>query len=130
MEKKSLFILGLVTVFTLAFLTPRAQAGPEERYRWEGFAIGVGAALVGSAILHSYNQSRHEEYIVRHVPAYYGPDRRGHWEMQKEWIPPTYKRAWNPGHYDNHRHWIAGQWIRIVDRPGYWVEKKVWVRYR
>lgn len=135
MGKKSLFILGLITVFTLVFLTPRAQAGPEERYRWEGIAIGVGAAIVGGAILHNYNQG-HDRYIGRpqparvYSPAYREHDRRGHWEMRKEWIPPTYQRVWNPGHYDSHGQWIVAQWIRVVDQPGYWVEKKVWVRYR
>lgn len=136
MEKKSLFILVLITVFTLVLLTPRAQAGPEERYRWEGIAIGVGAAILGGAILHNYNQSHRDQYVVQHkearvyTPAFRGPDRRGRWEIQKEWIPPTYKRAWNPGHYDDHGQWITAQWIEIVDQPGYWVEKRVWVRYR
>jgi hypothetical protein len=136
MEKKSLFILVLIAVFTLVFLTPQAQAGPEERYRWEGIAIGVGAAIIGSAILNNYYQSQHHEYVVYHKPArverpvhMYRPT-PGHWEIQKEWVPPTYKRVWNPGHYDRYGEWIEGHWLKIVDQPGYWVEKKVWVRYR
>jgi len=137
MEKKSLFILVLIAVFTFVFLTPQAQAGPEERYRWEGIAIGVGAAIIGSAILHNHYQSHHEKSVVYHKPARverhsipkYRP-RSGHWEMQKEWVPPTYKRVWNPGHYNRHGGWIPGQWMKILDQPGYWTKTKVWVRYR
>jgi len=137
MEKKSLFILVLIAIFTFVFLTPQAQAGPEERYRWEGIAIGVGAAIIGSAILNNHYQSNHSKYIAYHKPAKvkhhtlqrYRPS-PGHWEIQKEWVSPTYKRVWNPGHYSRNGEWIAGQWIEIVDQSGYWVEKKVWVRYR
>lgn len=135
MEKKSLFVFILITVFTLVFLTPRAQAGPEERYRWEGIAIGVGAAIVGGAILHNYYQSQQDRY-TRYEPARdYRPDYRrhavrGHWEVRKEWVPPAYKRVWNPGHYNRYGQWVPGQWLQIYERPGYWVEKKVWVRYR
>ena len=136
MEKKSLFILVLLAVFTLVFLTPQVQAGPEERYRWEGIAIGVGAAIIGSAILQNHYQSQNHEYVVYHKPARVErPIHRyrqipGHWEIQKEWVPTTYKRVWNPAHYDRYREWIEGHWMKIVDQPGYWVEKKVWVQYR
>jgi hypothetical protein len=135
MEKKSLFILVFIAVFTFVFLTPQAQAGPEERYRWEGIAIGLGAAIIGSAILHNHYQSHHPKYAVYHKPAKHKRHdfrrhhhRRGHWEIQKEWVPPTYRRVWNPGHYNRRGRWIPGQWMEIVDQPGYWVKKKVWVR--
>jgi hypothetical protein len=50
--------------------------------------------------------------------------------VRKEWVQPTYKRVWNPGHYARRGEWIEGQWIEIVDRPGYWTEVRVWVSRR
>ena len=139
MEKKSLLILVLITVFSFVLLTPQAQAGPEERYRWEGIAIGVGAAIIGSAILNSHQQSRPVKVVAYHQPPksefrhrsfHRKPVPRSHWEIRKEWVPPTYKRVWNPAHYNQRGEWIEGRWIEIEDQPGYWVEKKVWVTCR
>ena len=132
MEKKSLFVLALVTVFSFVFLTPQAQAGSQERCRWEGIAIGLGAAIVGSAILKAHIDSRNDRYVVvRHPPArvhqrviHRPPPPPGRWEIQKEWVPPTYKRVWNPAHYDHRGKWVPGQWIEVVNHPGHWVEKK------
>ena len=137
MEKKSLFILTLVTVFSFVFLTPQAQAGPQERYRWEGVAIGIGAAIIGTAILKAQIDSRNDRHVVHRAPARVQPrvvhkphPAPGRWEIQKEWVPPTYKRVWNPAHYDHRGKWVPGQWIEVVDQPGHWVERKVWARYR
>lgn len=57
--KKLLFIL-LVTGLCVSFVANSAWAGPKQRYRWEGVAIGVGAVILGNALLNScvYTQPR------------------------------------------------------------------------
>ena len=132
MKKTRLIILIIVSVFAISILTPNAYAGSTQKHRWEGVAIGIGAAILGSALL-----NQHRPYVppapapVYKAPppparSYYG----GHWEIRKEWIPPTYKKVWNPGHYDKMGHWVEGHWIEIVDRPGCWEETKVWITRR
>ena len=144
MKKKSLYTLTITLIFSLAALTPAAHAGSVQRQRWEGFAIGLGAAIIGSAIL---NQQRTGDYdrqpqvIYRphrqqHSPNYHapGPKRRdhgrGHWEVTKEWVPPTYKKVWNPGHYNRRGEWKSGHWIEIEDTPGYWAKTRIWMGRR
>jgi len=134
MNKKSLLIFVLIALFSVSLLPSPAQAGSAQRYRWEGVAIGIGAAILGSTLL---NLNRQDAYYERqrHGSEYgsYRPRQRyrsGHWEMRKEWIPPTYKKVWNPGHYNHYNHrgkWVPGHWIEIVDRHGCWNETRVWV---
>jgi hypothetical protein len=170
MKKKSLITLIITSIFTFVVLTPAAHAGSVQRNRWEGIAIGLGTAIIGSALLNQsrdYSLQAHTTYdstprpgdsTRRHSrPEYdleYGPDssysahrhrparkhynsgyhkkhrRRGHWEMREKWVPPTYKKAWNPGHYSHRGKWKSGDWVKIEDRPGYWVETRVWVARR
>jgi hypothetical protein len=95
--------------------------------------------MIGSAIYHAYHQGHREGYVI-HKPAYRSGrsrpahrrqhPRQGHWELKKEWVPAVYKRVWNPGHYNRHGRWVRGRWVEIIDEPGYWVEKKVWVSNR
>ena len=145
MKKKSLFTLLLVLAFTFVILTPSAHAGNVQRHRWEGLAIGLGTVILGSALLRSQQLPTHQSfsYDSQPPPSYrHRPDRddrsswrhkrshrhhRGYWEMRKEWVPPTYKKVWNPGHYNRHRKWVAGHWIRIEGQPGYWTKTRVWV---
>ena len=170
MKKKSLFALIIAFIFTFVVLAPTAHAGNVQRQRWEGIAIGLGAAIIGSAI---FNQHRNDNYTQQirttynstpkhgdrqfghYRPEYgpepdhrYGPHRhhyspkhhsrgyhkghqhRGYWEVRKEWVPSTYKKVWNPGHYNRHGKWKAGHWIEIEDAPGYWTETRVWVARR
>ena len=145
MNKKTSLILIFVSVFSLTILTPRAHAGSAQRHRWQGVAIGIGAAILGGAIFnhHKKNRPRHES-SYRPGPApkhrhhkyerrkhYRKQHRRhGHWELRKEWVQPTLKRVWNPGHYNRHGKWIPAGWIEVEDQPGYWTETRVWVAFR
>ncbi len=142
MKKKSLFSLLFVLAFTSMIMIPSAHAGNVQRNRWEGVAIGLGAVILGSALFKS-QQLSNEQSFYRHMPYYdNGPSRhqkrkhryhhrhdqlRGHWEMRKEWVPPTYRRVWNPGHYNRHGKWVSGDWIKIEEAPGYWTKTRVWV---
>jgi hypothetical protein len=53
MEKKNWVIILLTTIFIFTFLATPVYAGAKNRYLWEGVAIGVGAAILGHAIISS-----------------------------------------------------------------------------
>jgi hypothetical protein len=135
MRKKSLFVISIAVFVSISIAVSSAWAGNVQRNRWEGVAIGVGAAILGKVIWDQYQGSRHPEVIVHHAPRYkpkphkyHRPRKaRGHWEIRKEWVEPVYKRLWNPGHYDRKGRWVPGRWIEIEKEPGYWIKKRVWV---
>lgn len=138
---KKLLAIATVAAVCVAFSVSPADAGSKQRHRWEGVAIGVGAALLGGAIIHDIHRVHHRPVRVYHHREYRPrryesreycppPRRRGHWEEKKVWIPPVYERVWNPGHYDCNNEWIPGRWMRVEKRPGYWKSERVWVSYR
>jgi len=79
----------VTTVLCLSLMVTSAWAGPKQRYRWEGVAIGVGAAILGSALFNApycaqpgpapvYYSAPPVYYspppvYYRPVPVYYGP---------------------------------------------------------
>ena len=131
MKKRSLSLIVVITAITMLLTVNSAFAGGKHHERWKGIAIGVGAAILGNTILnnsrdYSVREPGHGKVVVK-APPRPRPQYKGHWEIRDEWIPPTYKKVWNPGHYNHNGDWVEGTWIRIVNRPGYWKEKKVWV---
>ncbi|MDM8551669.1 hypothetical protein QUF72_16400 [Desulfobacterales bacterium HSG2] len=153
---KKFFVTLIVAVVCLSFSAASVWAGSKQRRRWEGVAIGIGAAILGHALINKnhhrssaadkgayYAPSCRSREVARPVyrnppahrnpPAYNGPPRRhsrGHWEMRRIWVPPTYTEVWNPGHYNHRREWVPGKWIKIINQEGQWVEKEVWVGRR
>ena len=140
MKWKTLFIglIGIVLACTMS--APPVSAGSPQKHRWEGVAIGVGAALLGGALYHNAHRPwRHSRPAYSHPgpprgrgcgPRYCPPRRPrpcGHWEWRKTWVPPVCEKTWNPGHYNRRRRWIPGRWIRVETQPGYWQKEKVWV---
>lgn len=87
---KSFGKIILVAVMFLAFST-NGNAGNVQRSRWEGIAIGVGAAVLGSIVLNEVKKK--------------------HKEAEKQ----VKKRVWNPGHYISGR-WVEGRWIFITEK--------------
>jgi len=152
MKKHTIILTALV--LCIAFIAPQAWAGSKQRHRWEGAAIGLGAAIVGSTILNHHlnppRRQRHEpESTVyrHHSPPNRGRhgvrdnrrgrnhrqrqhQRQGHWEVQKVWVSPVWEKVWNPGHYNRRNRWVPGRYINIEKNPGYWMKKRVWVAYR
>jgi hypothetical protein len=130
MKTKKLLILVLATVFLFSFLSSPVWARSPQHYRWEGVAIGIGAAILGSALLNNMNThaSSYPEPAYTYSPP--PPQRSGHWEMRSVWVPATKKRVWNPAHYARNGKWIRGRWIKIVERPGHWTKEKVWIARR
>ena len=132
MKKKNLFIILTTLIFCLSFMKPPALAGNVKRNRREGVAIGAGAAILGNALTNHFRYSVPARSIVNqhHPPAPHYRNRYRHkplrhWEVRKVWIQPTYKRLWNPGHYNRYGRWIPGQWLRIEKKPGYWTKERV-----
>lgn len=125
MKKKNPIIVVFITVLCVTFLTASAWAGKKDRYRWEGIAIGVGAVMLGHALLNQHHHFHQAPGPIHHPPV---PRFRGHWEVRRVWIPPIHERVWNPGHYNHKGRWVHGRWIEVVKEPGYWGEKRVWVR--
>lgn len=122
--KKAGIISLMIIVLVSSSMSP-ALAGSKERYRWQGAAIGLGAAALGHAI-YKNAQARHapERVVVVEGPVYAAPCppprcSRACDEPRRVWVEPARERVWNPGHYHNGR-WIEGQWILIETSPGYW----------
>jgi len=130
MKTKTVITVSLLAVFVSFTAIPSsAWAGSPRSHRMEGVAIGIGAAIIGTALISAYqhaNQPAEVHYYYHPEP----PAPAGYWETQQEWVPPEYRKQWNPGHYDRRGRWTAGRWIQIETRPGYWMEKRVWVPQR
>lgn len=132
MKTKKLLISLVIAVFGITLVSSSALAGSKQRHRWEGVAIGVGAAILGHAIYRSHTAEQQPQVVyVEPEPTYrhdrYPQHRRGHWEWQKTWMPPTYEKVWNPGHYTPNGHWVSGHWMEMKTNPGYWTRERVWI---
>ncbi len=136
-----LMIMGIVSVTS-------ANAGAARRHTIEGFVLGTGVALLGTAIIRGMNKEATPSHVyTRHYPdrykehTYRGHKRyhkhkhhrkyarrtRGHWETDRIWIDPVYEKKWNPGHYNRKGEWVSGRYEKFMIEQGYWSKKKVWV---
>ena len=124
-------ITGLIMIWTigLVFAAGPAFAGAKQHYRWEGVAIGLGAAILGHALYESAKNSSSEHVSVYSRPCP-PPYRQGHWEVRRVWVTPVYQKVWNPGHYNGRGTWVPGQWQMIEKNAGYWQEQEIWVAGR
>jgi len=106
---KKISALTLTLVILACFSTPSAFADPSRRHTLEGFILGTGVALMGTAIIHGMNNdrqcapnysrsTRHEKNRHHRQDARYDSGPRGHWEIQKIWVSDKHKKRWNPGH--------------------------------
>ena len=136
MKTNKLLNVLFVALITVAVISTPALAGSKQRHRWEGVAIGVGAAILGHAIYQAHkNESRPQVVYVEPEPPreyrpHHGPKHRhGHWEWQRTWVPATYERVWNPGHYNRNGGWIPGHWIEVKTSDGYWTQERVWIAH-
>lgn len=128
---KKAFTIALTSILCVVFITSSAFAGSKRHHRLEGVAIGIGAVLLGKAIIDSA-ASRHSAEVVHHQTIIYQdplPRRqpRGHWEIKQVWVPPVYKKIWKPGHHNRRGYWVEGRWVSRVKEHGYWKDEEVWV---
>lgn len=138
-------VLVLSILFLSSIVTSSAFAGSKQRYRWQGVAIGVGAAVLGYTVLNSYrgNHSPERVTVVEHEYHHYSRDYEygychpappprhyysscGHWETRRVWVEPAYERVWNPPHYTHSGRWVPGGFIMVENGPSYWSEERVW----
>ncbi|PIP35511.1 MAG: hypothetical protein COS92_02500 [Desulfobacterales bacterium CG07_land_8_20_14_0_80_52_14] len=125
MNKKSFLTIILVSITCLAFLSvSSAYARSPQQYRWEGVAIGVGAAIIGSALLHPPYYHRPSPPPFYHHPPYYPRPDCDSWEVRREWVPPQYDWVWIPDHYDHRGCWVPGYWEKRLIYPGRWEERR------
>ena len=126
MNLRKRFFIPAVTLIGISLVASTAMAGSKQQHRWEGVAIGIGAAVLGHAIYQAHRSEASHTEVVYVTP---GPDRprhagprrhRGRWEWRKTWMPPVYEQVWNPGHYDRHGIWAPGQWIEVNTTDGDW----------
>lgn len=131
---KKIFILTVSAIFFLSMLVTPSFAGSKQRYRWQGIAIGVGAAILGHAILESCRDYSPPERVIIDRPCgpVYSPPRRafGHWEVRRVWVKPECEKVWNPAHYNRYGEWVPGEYIMIQTTPGHWSKERVWVARR
>ena len=133
MRNTRIATIAIMAVLGFTLIVSSAEAGSRHRrhrHMLQGAAIGIGAMMIGKAI---HDQIHHRPLEARlPVERYSPPPRRdcGHWEVRRVWVPPTYRQVWNPGHYNRRNHWVPGRWIEMVDRPGYWDERRAWVASR
>jgi len=132
MNKKNFLVVILAGLISVSIGARPAEAGNVQRNRWEGVAIGVGAAVLGGILWNHARNDRHGEPAIHYrkpshpVPGRYHPrGPAGHWKVRKVWVAPKYKKIWNPGHYNRRGRWMPGQWIRVEKRPGYWKKERV-----
>lgn len=131
MNPKNRLVILAVVLTSMALLTAPALAGSKQRHRWEGVAIGVGAAILGHAIYQAHKEAPRPRVVyanpkpARHLSP--PKHRQGHWEWQKTWVAPTYESVWNPGHYDRRGRWVQGHWIEVKTSDGYWTQERVWI---
>ena len=131
MKIRSFTLLILLFTIILTLTSSPAFAGGRHHERRKGIAIGLGAAILGNAIINNSRDYSARDYghcaaVVPGPPRHYSPY-EGRWEIRDEWVPPTYKTVWNPAHYNTGGDWVEGAWIRIEGSPGYWKQEKVWV---
>jgi hypothetical protein len=132
MKTQKVLLSLMVTVLAIGLVSSSALAGSKQRYRWEGVAIGVGAAILGHAIYQAHRPApRPQVAYMEPEPAFRNHDgrdhHRGHWQWQKIWVPSATERVWNPGHYNQRGHWVKGHWIEVVTRDGYWSQERIWI---
>ena len=91
MKTTKTLIVALTAVLSLGMICTSVWAGSKQQHRWEGIAIGVGAAIVGSALINhhaygypsgppvvfSFNYRENHRHPSRHR-GYRIPHRGGH----------------------------------------------------
>ncbi|MCA1786593.1 MAG: hypothetical protein ABR534_03515 [Desulfotignum sp.] len=144
-------VISIMTAIVVFICLSTAPAHADRKTR-EGVLLGIGAAVLGTAIYQGLKQpSGYREPRRYHVPpayergyhvppAYergsqYRDTRRhargpvGRWEIERIWVEPAYKTRWNPGHYNRKGHWVNGRHEKFRIQDGYWEKRRVWVRH-
>lgn len=135
-------ILISITTAVVTIICLSTAPAHADRKTTEGFLLGIGAAVLGTAIYQSLDRSPgYSEPHRRHVAPGYGRgsqyrnDQRHarqsfeRWEIQRIWVAPVYDTRWNPGHYNRQGYWVSGRHETFKVQDGYWEQRRVRVRY-
>jgi hypothetical protein len=127
-----------ITTAVATFICLSTVPAHADRKTTEGFMLGVGAVVLGTAIYQGLNHpSGYREPPRYHAPPAYGRraqcrnDRRYvrqpvvRWEIQRIWVQPVFETRWHPGQYNRKGHWLGGRHEKIKVRDGYWEERRV-----
>ena len=116
----------LICILLILVTQPAAARPPHHHHHhhgdaWGGFAIGLGAGLLGGLLINEYAYAPRYHY-------YSPPPASGHWEIRNQYVPGTRNWAWEPGHYDEAGVWVRGRWVQ-AEQGGYWRKERVWVQH-
>lgn len=142
MENKKMKQMISIMTAVVAFISLSTAPAFADRKTREGFLLGVGAAVLGTAIYQGLNQPSGYRGYHRHPgpPAYeprsqcrdtrrYAQRPAGRWKIEKIWVEPVYDYRRNPGHHKRNGKWNNGRHEKFRIQDGYWKEIRVWVRY-
>ncbi len=87
---KKIIVTLLIMAFGLSLTAQPALAGSKQRYRWQGVAIGVGAAILGHSVYNSRNESPSCKKVAVYNHPCPPPHRYGYWEIRKVWVEPKF----------------------------------------
>ena len=66
-------LIALCVIGMLLASVNLASAGQKQRHRWQGVAIGLGAAVLGSALINNCDEYRSRERLRVYRPRYSCP---------------------------------------------------------
>ncbi len=130
-------LISITTAATM-FICLSTVPAHADRKTTEGFLLGIGAAVLGTAIYQSLDRSPEYRTPQRH----HGPpafergrrcreDRRfvtrpgKPRKIERIWVAPVFETRWNPGHYNRKGHRGRGRYETFKVRDGYWEERRV-----
>jgi len=106
MKIKNIIIILLATTMILSLAVSSAWAGNVQRNRWEGVAIGIGAAFLGHALFYSHYHRRPAPQVVYRHPisrrhAYHYHRKAHGYGKVKECVPRVQERRRDHRHYSD-----------------------------
>lgn len=106
MAKK--FIIAVATVLTFCMMSPSVWAGSKQQHLWEGVAIGVGAAIVGSTLINHHAIGYHSgppvAFSFRYRDNHRYDTRHQGYGMPHDGRPQNHlRKSFRGNHYQDHR---------------------------
>ena len=102
MENRNRWMIVAAAIAVLTLVSTSSWAGSKQQYRWEGVAIGIGAAILGSTLLHHHGVHVSTPATVVHYSGY----RRDHHHRSGHYAYGTH-RHW--GHPYHRKHQLQGR---------------------
>lgn len=95
MKRTQKLIIAVAAVLSLGLISTSVWAGSKQQHRWEGVAIGVGAVIVGSALINHHAYGYHG-----------GPPVAFSFTYRENHPHPSRHHGYRKPHYGGHQnHW-------------------------